>query len=394
MQIYLLFLSLWLRGAIRQNVGFLFFNHLLYVCLETLVELIVGEFRCFVFGRKGRDIFGGARIFLLILPRLKSTFHMPAPVPYYDFSSFLARYFRGKVQKLSVDAGFTCPNRDGRVGRGGCTYCNNRSFRPDYCRELPTVTEQLEAGKRFFSRKYPHMQYLAYFQAYTSTYAELPRLRALYEEALAVPGVVGLVVSTRPDCVSNDLLDYMSDLSRRMFVLMEYGVESVEDTTLHRICRGHDFACAAEAVRRTAERGVKVGAHVILGLPGEGRETILRQAAVLSELPLDVLKMHQLQIVRGTFMAREYEERPDDFHLFTPEEYAELVVDYLERLRPGIAVDRFTSQSPSGLLIAPDWGWKNHRFAELVKRRLCERRTWQGRRWASPMEVPHTGEDE
>ena len=184
---------------------------------------------------------------------------MPTPAPYYDYSTFLARHFAGKVQKLSVDAGFTCPNRDGSVGRGGCAYCNNRSFRPDYCRELPTVTEQLEAGKRFFSRKYPHMRYLAYFQAYTNTYADLPRLRALYEEALAVPGVVGLVVSTRPDCVPDDVLDYVAALSRRTFVLMEYGVESVSDATLRRICRGHDFACAADAVRRTAQRLRRLG---------------------------------------------------------------------------------------------------------------------------------------
>ena len=313
---------------------------------------------------------------------------MPTPAPYYDYSTFLARHFAGKVQKLSVDAGFTCPNRDGSVGRVGCAYCNNRSFRPDYCRELPTVTEQLEAGKRFFSRKYPHMRYLAYFQAYTNTYADLPRLRALYEEALAVPGVVGLVVSTRPDCVPDCVLDYVAALSRRTFVLMEYGVESVSDATLRRICRGHDFACAADAVRRTAQRGVKVGAHVILGLPGEGREALLRQADVLSELPLDVLKMHQLQIVRGTLMARWYAERPADFHLFGPEEYAELVVDYLERLRPGIAVERFTSQSPAGLLVAPDWGWKNHRFAELVRRRLRERGTWQGRCWQPAAPAP------
>ena len=306
---------------------------------------------------------------------------MPTPASYCDYASFLARHFTGKVQKLSVDAGFTCPNRDGRVGRGGCAYCNNRSFRPDYCRELPSVTEQLEAGKRFFSRKYPHMRYLAYFQAYTNTYAELPRLRRLYEEALAVPGVVGLVVSTRPDCVPDEVLDYVARLSRRTGVLMESGIESVDDATLRRVCRGPDFACAADAVRRTAQRGVLVGGHVILGLPGEGREAILRQADVLSELPLDVLKLHQLQIVRGTLMARWYAERPADFHLFAPEEYAELVVDYLERLRPDIAVERFTSQSPADLLIAPDWGWKNHRFAELVKRRLRERCTWQGRCW-------------
>ena len=240
------------------------------------------------------------------------------------------------------------------------------------------MTEQLEAGKRFFSRKYPHMRYLAYFQAYTNTYAELPRLRRLYEEALAVPGVVGLVVSTRPDCVPDEVLDYVARLSRRTFVLMEYGIESVDDATLRRVCRGHDFACAADAVRRTAQRGVLVGGHVILGLPGEGREAILRQADVLSELPLDVLKLHQLQIVRGTLMARWYAERPADFHLFAPEEYAELVVDYLERLRPDIAVERFTSQSPDSLLISPRWGLKNYQFTALLNRAIAENNIVQG----------------
>lgn len=307
---------------------------------------------------------------------------MPTTARYTDFASFLARYFTGKVQKLSVNAGFTCPNRDGSVGRGGCTYCNNQSFNPDYCATEECVAQQLERGKSFFSRKYPNMQYLAYFQAYTNTYGELSHLKALYEEALAVEGVVGLVVGTRPDCMPDELLDYFAELHRRVFVLIEYGVETVHDSTLQRINRGHSFACSADAIRRTAERGIPVGAHMILGLPGEDRDAILEQPRLLSELPLSTLKLHQLQIVKGTAMAREFLHQPDDFHLYSAAEYAELVVDYLERLSPRIAVERFTSQSPKELLLAPDWGLKNYEFVERVRRILHQRDSFQGKNFS------------
>ena len=302
---------------------------------------------------------------------------------YTDFSSFLSRYFTGKVQKISINAGFTCPNRDGTLGRGGCTYCNNRTFNPDYCGDRGSVTQQLEQGKAFFSRKYPNMKYLAYFQAYTNTYGEIEYLKSLYEEALAVEGVIGLVVGTRPDCMPESLLDYFEALSKDTFVLIEYGVETSNDDTLKRINRGHSFACSVDAIHRTAKRGLPVGAHVILGLPGEKREDILVSASKIAQLPLDTLKLHQLQLVKGTAMAREYEQNPTDFTLYTVEEYASLVVDYLERLNPAIAVERFTSQSPKELLIAPDWGLKNYEFVELVKRELIRRDTYQGRLFES-----------
>lgn len=308
-------------------------------------------------------------------------------LPYTDFSVFLKSYFDVKVQKLSVHAGFSCPNRDGRLGYGGCTYCNNQTFNPAYCGGHDSVAAQLEAGKRFFSRKYPQMMYLAYFQAYTNTYAGLPRLRELYEEALGVEGVVGLVIGTRPDCVSDELLDYLAELHHKAFVLVEYGMEATSDEVLRRINRGHTYACAAEAVRRTARRGIPVGAHLIMGLPGLTAEQMARQALTLSELPLDTLKLHQLQIVRGTVMAKEYEAFPGRFHLFSPEEYAELIVDFLEYLRPEIAVERFVSQSPKELLLAPDWGLKNYEFVTLVRRRLEERKTWQGRLWPDRRET-------
>lgn len=298
---------------------------------------------------------------------------------YTDFSAFLARYFEGKVQKISVDAGFTCPNRDGTLGVGGCSYCNNRTFNPDYCAERESVTAQLEKGKLFFARKYPAMRYLAYFQAYTNTYGELSKLKRLYEEALEVSGVEGLVVGTRPDCVPDDLLDYLAELSKRVFVLVEFGVECTSDALLKRLNRGHSFACSCDAIRRTAQRGIAVGAHFILGLPGQQREDILAQAEELSQLPLNTLKLHQLQLVKGTRLAKEYEADASDFHFYTAAEYADLVVDFLERLTPEIAVERFASQSPKELLIAPDWGLKNYEFTELVKRRLRERDTYQGR---------------
>lgn len=299
--------------------------------------------------------------------------------PYYDFSTFLKKYFTGKVQKISIHAGFTCPNRDGAKGVGGCTYCNNQTFSPEYCKPVLSVRQQLEDGIRFFSRKYPTMRYLAYFQAYTNTYGELERLKSMYEEALAVEGVVGLVIGTRPDCMPDELLDYLEELNQRIFLMVEYGIESANDDTLRRVNRGHDFATAADAIRRTHERGILTGGHIILGLPGEGRDELLRQATLLTSLPLDMLKLHQLQLIKGTRMAREYEEHPEWFHLYEVDEYIELVIDYVERIPSSVVLERFISQSPRSLLIAPDWGVKNYQFVERLRRRMAERDTWQGR---------------
>lgn len=298
---------------------------------------------------------------------------------YNDFAGFLAGEFPFKVQKISVNAGFTCPNRDGTKGFGGCTYCNNQTFNPAYCRDDRSVTMQLEEGKRFFARKYPQMKYLAYFQAYTNTYGELELLKRMYEEALAVEGVVGLVIGTRPDCMPDSLLDYLEEVNRRTFLLVEYGIESADDRTLERINRGHSFACTEDAVRRTAARGIRTGGHVILGLPGENREDLIKQAERLSELPLTTLKMHQLQLIRGTRMAHEYALHPEEFHLFSADEYIDLVIDYVEHLRPDLILERFVSQSPRELLIAPDWGLKNHEFTDRVKKRMKERDAWQGK---------------
>ena len=299
---------------------------------------------------------------------------------YNEFPSFLKRYFPYKVQKISLNAGFTCPNRDGNKGYGGCTYCNNQTFNPDYCRTEKPISLQLEEGKRFFAHKYPEMRYLAYFQAYTNTYGELESLKRKYEEALSVDGVVGLVIGTRPDCMPDDLLRYLENINKHTFLLVEYGIETTCDETLKRINRGHTYADTVETVQRTAARGILTGGHVILGLPGESHDDMVSQAGVLSELPLTTLKMHQLQLIRGTRMAYEYEQNPAGFHLFNDvNEYIELVIDYIEHLRPDIVPERFVSQSPRELLIAPDWGLKNYEFTARVQKRMKERGAYQGR---------------
>lgn len=298
---------------------------------------------------------------------------------YNEFGPWLKEKVGEKVQKISINAGFTCPNRDGSLGVGGCTYCNNQTFNPAYCRTERTVAEQLEEGKNFFARKYPEMKYLAYFQAYTNTYGELEEIKAKYEEALSVDGVVGLVIGTRPDCMPDELLDYLEALNRRCFLIVEYGIESTYDKTLVRINRGHDFLCTRDAVERTASRGIITGGHMILGLPGETPEEIRAQAATISSLPLDTLKLHQLQLIKGTRMAEEYETSPQDFHLYSADEYVDLVIDFVELLRPDIVLERFVSQSPSSLLAVPGWGLKNYEFVEKVRRCMKERKTWQGR---------------
>jgi radical SAM protein (TIGR01212 family) len=299
--------------------------------------------------------------------------------PYRDFTSFLSESFPFKVQKISINAGFTCPNRDGTKGRGGCTYCNNKSFSPDYSPHIKTVSEQMEEGIEFFSHKYTDMKYLAYFQSYTNTYESVDKLIDLYEEALAYPNVVGLVISTRPDCMPNELLEYFEIISSKHFVLIEYGVESTLNKTLERVNRQHTFEESVESIRNTAKRGIPVGAHMILGLPGESRSEILSHATTLSALPLTTIKVHQLQIIKGAAMAKEYKLLPESFHMFELDEYIDLCVDFSELLNPDFYIDRFASQSPKDMLIAPDWGVKNYELTQKIIKRFKERDTFQGR---------------
>lgn len=303
--------------------------------------------------------------------------------PYNDFTSFLSKSFPFKVQKISINAGFSCPNRDGSKGRGGCTYCNNKSFSPEYSPHIKSVTEQLREGIEFFSHKYMEMKYLAYFQSYTNTYDSVDKLIELYEEALSYKDVVGLVISTRPDCMPNELLTYLEKISVNHFVLVEYGVESTLNKTLERVNRQHTFDESRETIIRTAQHGIPVGAHMILGLPGESYEEIISHATTLSSLPLTTVKVHQLQIIKRTAMAKEYKLLPESFHLFELDEYVDLCVDFSELLNPAFYIDRFASQSPKEMLIAPDWGIKNHELTQKVIKRFKERATFQGKLWES-----------
>lgn len=292
---------------------------------------------------------------------------------YKEFGTWLQAELGCKAQKLSVDAGLTCPNRDGTLGRGGCTFCDNRTFNPAYCRQGGSITDQLEAGKRFFARKYPTMKYLAYFQSYSNSYGTLSHLKELYEEALRVPDVVGLVIGTRPDCMPDALLEYLEELNRRTFLLVEYGVESANEETLVRVNRGHTFAQARECIIRTAQRGIRVGVHMILGFPWETRSELIRQAQLIASLPITTLKLHQLQVIKGTQLAREYELHP--WPLPTAEEYVDLVLEYISHLPPSLVLERFVSQSPPEYVIAPRWGLKNHEFSALVKKAIQKRST-------------------
>lgn len=298
-----------------------------------------------------------------------------------SYSDWFVNLFGGRVQKVSINAGFTCPNRDGTLGYGGCTYCNNEAFIPGYCTPEKSVTEQIDQGIAFHRRRYRRSErYIAYFQAYTNTYAVLEQLTGLYDEALNHPAVTGIVIGTRPDCVSNELLDRLAVMARDYFIMIEYGIESVYDDTLKRINRGHNYASAEMAVRETAERGLNVGAHLIFGLPGDSRTRLVESAAVISSLPLTSLKIRQLQLVKGTVMAEEYRKDPDAFDMYTLDEYLDLVISFTEMLAPGIMIDRISGEAPPGLLDDPrDWHLRSNEIFRLFEKRLEEQNKWQGR---------------
>ena len=301
--------------------------------------------------------------------------------PYYcDYGTWIRSRFPFRVQKISVDADFTCPNRDGRISTGGCIFCNNRTFNPSYCDSRHSVSQQLEEGQRFFAHKYPDMKYLAYFQAYTNTYDSLDRLQALYEEALGVDDVVGIVIGTRPDCVSDELLDYLSELNERTFLIVEYGIESANNLTLQFINRGHTFEQSRQAISKTHQRGILTGGHIILGLPGEDAEESIRQASLISALDLDILKIHQMQIIRGTALERIYEQKP--FHIYSIDEYIHLIARYIQHLGKDLVLERFASQSPPELLVAPHWGLKNYEFTNLLVNYLRQHKIYQGQLFA------------
>lgn len=302
---------------------------------------------------------------------------------YNDYGAWMRRQFPFRVQKISIDAGFSCPNRDGHISHGGCTFCDNRTFNPSYCQPSKSITEQITEGKEFFRHKYPDMKYLAYFQAFSNTYATLDTLQRRYEEALSAEDVVGIVIGTRPDCVSDEILNYLESLNQQTFMIVEYGIESVSDDTLRRVNRGHNFECSRRAIIETHNRGILTGAHIILGLPGESAEDNVRQADIISALPIDILKLHQLQIIRGTQLAAEYERQP--FNLYTADEYIDLCRRYIERLIPDMVLERFVSQSPKELLVAPKWGLKNYEFANRFVNYMKRMDSWQGK-YAEPQD--------
>ncbi|MGB8357018.1 MAG: TIGR01212 family radical SAM protein [Bacteroidales bacterium] len=300
---------------------------------------------------------------------------------YNSYTDWFNTLFGRRVQKVSINAGFTCPNRDGTLGYGGCTYCNNEAFIPHYCTPDISVTEQIERGISFHQRRYRRAEsYLAYFQAYTNTYSDTGRLKALYDEALSYPGVLGIVIGTRPDCVDNDLLDYLAEMSRDYFVMVEYGIESTDDKVLKNINRGHDFASGVRAVTETAEKGIYTGAHFIFGLPGESREHIIDSSSLISALPLSSLKIRQLQLVKGTLMAEEYRNNPGSFDLYTLEEYLDLVIAFCERISPSLMIERISGEAPPGMLDDPrDWHMRSNEIFRLFEERLEKKDTWQGR---------------
>lgn len=298
--------------------------------------------------------------------------------PYRDFSEYFSAHFPYKVQKISLNAGCTCPNRDGSTGTGGCTYCNNRSFSPEYTARLKPIDEQMQEGMAFFAHKYPQMRYLAYFQSYTNTYGDRQALRDMYATALAQPGVVGLVLGTRPDCMDEEWLRYFADLRERTHVFIEYGVESTLDRTLRQVNRGHTFSQAAETIRRTSEHGLPCGAHLIIGLPGESRDDFLHHINELNNLPITSVKLHQLQILRGTIMGRDYMRNPETFRLMTADDYLEIAIDLLRHMRPDLYVDRFVSQSPPDLILAPRWSIKNYIFTNNLVNTMLDKGYRQG----------------
>ncbi|MCK4407154.1 MAG: TIGR01212 family radical SAM protein [Bacteroidales bacterium] len=298
------------------------------------------------------------------------------------YSNYILKEFGERVQKLSIDAGFTCPNHDGTVGTGGCTYCNNNAFNPSYCTPSKSISQQIIEGIEFHQKRYRRAnKYLAYFQPFSNTYAPLDKLRNIYNEAIKFPEVIGLVIGTRPDCIDDKKLEFFSELSKKYYVIIEYGIESCYDKTLERVNRGHSFEQSVKAITKTAQKGIKTGAHIIFGLPGETKQEMLDEADILSELPLNNIKFHQLQIIKDTEMAKEYREKSENFNLFSLNEYIDFIITFLERLTPDIVIERFAGEVPPRFLSGPNWGLiRNDQILNLIKKKLYEKNTWQGRR--------------
>lgn len=297
------------------------------------------------------------------------------------YSNYFKKQFGTRIQKVSLDTGFTCPNRDGTKGFGGCAYCNNDSFSPSYLSREMTIGQQIEKGIEFHNNRYRKAEkHLAYFQSYSNTYASLEHLKKLFGEALDNEHIAGLVIGTRSDCVDEAKLKYFADIAKTHYIIIEYGIESCYDRSLQYINRGHDFQSVKDAIIATHELGIHTGGHVIFGLPGESREDMLAEAPILSALPLDTIKFHQLQIIKGTRFEIEYKRDPSVFNLFDADEYSDFIIDFIERMRPDIVIERLASEAPPDIKVAPDWpNMRNHQFIQLVEKKLEQRDTWQGR---------------
>lgn len=299
------------------------------------------------------------------------------------YANYFKKIFGERVQKLSLDAGFTCPNRDGSLGSGGCTFCNNDAFNPSYCKPEKSVKQQIREGMEFHQNRYRRTEkYLAYFQAYSNTYAGINELKKIYQQALQFPEVVGLVIGTRPDCINKEHLKYFRELSQAYYIIIEYGIESCYDKTLERVNRGHTFQQAVDAIHLTREFGLKSGAHMMFGLPGESKAEMLAQADILSKLPLDNIKFHQLQIIKDTPMEKEYYENPEQFTFFALDEYIDFIIDFLEKLTPAFVIERFAGEVPPRFLSGPGWGLiRNDQILNKIEKRLEERNTFQGKKF-------------
>ncbi|MDR1274901.1 MAG: TIGR01212 family radical SAM protein [Candidatus Accumulibacter sp.] len=299
---------------------------------------------------------------------------------YNAYNDWAKKHYGGRLQKISVDAGFTCPNRDGTLGFGGCSFCNNEGFSPSYLREQRNIAEQIDTGVEFARRRYPRSKaFLAYFQSYSNTYAALEKLREAYGAAIDHPDIAGLVVGTRPDCLPDETLDYLADLSKRVFVELEIGIESCDDAVLKECLRGHDFSCTRDAFARAAQRGLFLTGHLLIGLPLETHESLMRGAEALAALPIDALKFHQLQIMRGTRLAERYLADPENLSLLDLNSYFDSVIDVVERLPPSMKIQRLGSEVPPRVLVSPDWGMRLDKFAPMFEERLRARNAWQGR---------------
>lgn len=301
-----------------------------------------------------------------------------------SYNRYFTQQFGGRVQKISIDAGFSCPNRDGKISTGGCTFCSNAAFNPSYCKPEKTIKQQIEEGIEFHQKRYRRAnKYLAYFQPFSNTYKPLDELKSIYQQALDIPEITGIVIGTRPDLVGEPILTYLNEIQKTHYVMLEYGVESVYDSTLSRVNRGHDFATAESAIRMTAEHDIPCGAHFIFGLPGETKAMMLDASRIISQLPLTTVKFHQLQIFKGTTMAEEYLQHPEHFHLFDLEEYIDFVIDFAEQLNPDIVIERFAGEVPPRYLVSEPW-MKLRYDAVLtrIENRMEEKDSWQGKRFS------------